>query len=201
MLFQKVVDWADTGWLYQCADVVQESKKVLPRSEVLLYSLQGGSLTQREQGWHERVALFSAFGLSDGVCFAGCITPHILGGFGVEKPDEGQALVGIRHGVEASQHTVSGDGVVCPDAIDREDCQVGIGLGRDGDAVHNGLCGEQARWIGEAKCWAMLRDTTLRRMSPMTIPRTRPFGFCNATMRPELLRNLDKCVCAAFVIQ
>ena len=62
-------------------------------------------------------------------------------------------------------------------------------------------CGEQARWIGEAKCWAMLRDTTLRRMSPMTIPRTRPFGFCNATMRPELLRNLDKCVCAAFVIQ
>ena len=46
-------------------------------------------------------------------------------------------------------------------------------------------CGEQARWIGEAKCWAMLRDTTLRRMSPMTIPRTRPCGFCNATMRPN----------------
>lgn len=46
-------------------------------------------------------------------------------------------------------------------------------------------CGEQARWIGEAKCWAMLRDTTLRRMSPMTIPRTRPFGFCSATMRPN----------------
>ena len=65
--------------------------------------------------------------------------PHVLGGFGVEKPDEWQALVGIRHGVEASQHTVSGDGVVCPNAIDREDCQVGIGLGRDGDAVHNGF--------------------------------------------------------------
>ena len=97
----------------------------LPRSELLLYSLQGGSPTQREQGWHERVALFSAFGLSDGVCFAGCIMPHVLGGFGVEKPDEWQALVGIRHGVEASQHTVSGDGVVCPDAIDRGDCQVG----------------------------------------------------------------------------
>ena len=78
MLFQKVVDWADTGWL--------------PRSELLLYSLQGGSLTQREQGWHERVALFSAFGLSDGVCFAGCITPHVLGGFGVEKPDEWQVF-------------------------------------------------------------------------------------------------------------
>ena len=46
-------------------------------------------------------------------------------------------------------------------------------------------CGEQAWWIGCAKCWAMLRDTTLRRMSPMTMPRTRPFGFRRATSRPS----------------
>lgn len=41
VLLQKVVDWADTGWLDKCVDVVQESKKMFPRSELLLYSLQG----------------------------------------------------------------------------------------------------------------------------------------------------------------
>lgn len=63
------------------------------------------------------VALFPAFGLSDGVGFAVFIVPDVLRSFCVEEPDKRQALVGFWNGVGASQHTVSGDGVVCPDAI------------------------------------------------------------------------------------
>ena len=32
---------------------------------------------------------------------------------------------------------------------------------------------------------AKLRETRRRTMSPMTMPRTRPFGFCKATIRPR----------------
>lgn len=45
--------------------------------------------------------------------------------------------------------------------------------------------GQQALWIGSAKCWARLRETTRRSKSPTMIPRTRPFGFCKATTRPR----------------
>ena len=134
MLFQKVVDWADTGWLYQCADVVQESKKVLPRSEVLLYSLQGGSLTQREQGWHERVALFSAFGLSDSVCFAGCIMPHVLGGFGDGKH---WLALWLASGTAWGPRSILFLEMVSYAPMPSTEGTVR--WGRNGDAVHNGF--------------------------------------------------------------
>ena len=56
---------------------------------------------------------------------------------------------------------------------------------------------ERANWYGLhavrivcPKCWAMLRDTTLRRRSPTTRPRMRPFGFCSATSLPSAMALL-----------
>ena len=45
-------------------------------------------------------------------------------------------------------------------------------------------CGLQAAWMLVANIWAKHRETTRRKTSPMTKPRTPPFGFCKATVRP-----------------
>ena len=46
-------------------------------------------------------------------------------------------------------------------------------------------CGEQLVWMGPANICAKFREASRRSTSPMTIPRTRPFSFCNATVRPS----------------
>ena len=73
--------------------------------------------------------------------------------------------------------------------------------------------GQQAPWIGSAKCWARLRETTRRSKSPTMIPRTRPFGFCKATTRPRprawemgsgtsaAAASQDEIVGAIFIVQ
>ena len=51
-----------------------------------------------------------------------------------------------------------------------------------------GTCGEGElkRLAGlDEKNWARERATSRRRKSPTTMPLTRPFGFCSATMRPR----------------
>ena len=45
--------------------------------------------------------------------------------------------------------------------------------------------GLHAVWMGPANNWAIQRETTRRRTSPMTNPRTPPLGFWKATMRPK----------------
>ena len=48
-------------------------------------------------------------------------------------------------------------------------------------------CGWHACWKSLAKTWAIVRDTTGRKRSPMTNPRTPPDGFCKScaqTPRP-----------------
>ena len=47
------------------------------------------------------------------------------------------------------------------------------------------LCGEQVVCMGCENICAKLRDTKRRTTSPMTIPRTLPFGFGKATIRPS----------------
>ena len=47
------------------------------------------------------------------------------------------------------------------------------------------LCGEQVVCMSCENICAKLRDTKRRTTSPMTIPRTLPFGFGKATIRPS----------------
>ena len=69
------------------------------------------------------------------VCASLVALCHTYWGFLCRKA----GLVSWGRFMEASQHAVSGYGVVCPDAIDRKGCQVRIRLGRSSDAVHDGF--------------------------------------------------------------
>ena len=48
-------------------------------------------------------------------------------------------------------------------------------------------CGWHAAWKVLAYCCAMHRETKRRSVSPTTMPRTLPLGFCKATRRPKAI--------------
>ena len=48
-------------------------------------------------------------------------------------------------------------------------------------------CGWHAAWKVVAYCCAMQRETKRRSVSPTTMPRTLPLGFCKATRRPKAI--------------
>jgi hypothetical protein len=90
--------------------------------KLLLDVCQCGPLSQSKRCGHERVALFSPFRLGDDVGLVGVIMPNVVGWLGVELPHKGEALVCTWHGMVATQHAVTGYGVICAHPVDRKNC-------------------------------------------------------------------------------
>lgn len=72
------------------------------------------------------------------------IVPNKLRCCAVPETYEREASVGFRR-VENLQHTVSGNGIICADAIDGNDCARVVVLGGGGECVDDCSCAGSGR--------------------------------------------------------
>ena len=149
-------------------------------------------LTEGEQGWHERIALFSSFALQDVMHFSHLILPNVAGRLAVELQHERESHPGAfltadnidALDIKSNAPTPSTDITVAsgsksvspwkrweidsqPDRVDRA-C----------------WCGAVAVLNASPKLWAVVRATKRRKISPTTMPRTPPVRFLKAVIRP-----------------
>lgn len=113
---------ADAGWWRSDVDVVQKGHDALSGKEVCLESPQSEVQSQREQGWHEWVALFAALCLGDGMGLAMVVCPEVGRRLAVEQTRERQCCLCmwcVGTVGQSSEHCSAADMVVCSDAVDR----------------------------------------------------------------------------------
>ena len=122
------------AWLTGEVDVVEEGSCRLAENELGLHRAQCRGEAKGEERRHQRVALFTTFGLVDAVRGSITIGPEQLGRGAVKQPDERQCAAGIRDAVEGCKHCLSADEVEGTDPVDRQHCErrVPVTLGVEG---------------------------------------------------------------------
>ena len=101
------------------------------------------------------------------------------------------------------EHRVGGVQIVRPDPNNRHDCRFWIQICQGLQDVSDALTscfGLPAYWKGALAtstfsgiCFAIVRTTSLRIMSPTTIPITPPSGLWSAVSRPSLMASRMVC--------
>ena len=114
---QNVVDVHDSLWPADDVNVIQKREQLLLWSETLSHSFQSSVLPHCEQGWHQRIALFTAFPLGDLMNNAEVILPNVRGSGIVELRHEGQDGIASLNGPKSIQHGSPGNEVECSDPV------------------------------------------------------------------------------------
>jgi hypothetical protein len=104
----------------------QVSEQKLVWSELVLDGLESRHLAQGKQCQHQWVTLFPSLGLCEQMRVPCVVVPNVAGGLAIKHPDEWETTIGNGDIHQPLQHGRTGNGVVGTDAIDRQDCVLGM---------------------------------------------------------------------------
>ena len=88
--------------------------------------LESRHLAQGKQCQHQWVTLFPSLGLCELMRVPCVVVPNVAGGLVIKHPDEWETTIGNGDIHQPLQHGRTGNGVVGTDAIDRQDCVLGM---------------------------------------------------------------------------
>ena len=127
------------AWLTGEVDVVEEGPRRLAGDELGLQRAQCRGEAKGEECRHQRVTLFTTFGLVDAVRGSITIGPEELGRGAVEQPDERQCAASIRDPTAGCKHCLSADEVEGTDPVDRQHCERRVPVTLNVEGVSQGF--------------------------------------------------------------
>ena len=149
-------------------------------------------LSQREQGWRKRIPLFTPLALAHFPEAPRIVPPAVRGRLPVEKPDKGDAGATSRSFVRKALREIQSYAL-------RPSNETIVVSGRSSNSVRSRAASASvparacnAYWNGcvaasntLAHCLARTRETSLRKVSPVAMPRTPPLGLLRAVRRAK----------------